>query len=597
MKRIIGPFLGPREISGISINIGLPDHTIEDLTCKLFLPNQSQPIQEITVKPIYNCFKLFQFEFKDLDTEKTYTYKFLYKDKNGQLIKLDLENELTYDDCKFKVLGNDERSSFIVLSCNNPFETEKGSADSGWAMWEQLENHLKKDDSIRLIVLGGDQVYNDDIEKDFLSTNNKPKSRKKQNLSDEKLKKELSDKFISQYQKYWGHKSYRRVFASTPSVTMWDDHDITDGWGSRPESFPKLSITKTKSYYFKDNWWEYFKVAREAFTAYQASRNNNRISNVPEKVFSSYLDWGDSRFILCDFRSERNSKRKILWSDEHKNAVLSFIKKSPEQIKRIFFLTPVVALRTNLKEDKRLGKVAKALFDFKSHIKKNPKYILKDKLWFLLPIILFLFPLLFPLAILLFECNVCDSFVGGLQVFMYIILAICFYFLGLLSILWIVISKLIIKQTPHLPELSDDIEDGLSSEANIKSLKEILDALTKVIKENNKEVFILSGDIHLGGLTEIIDSRDNNKSSILQIVSSPIAYKPMPKVVEGLTTTTSEMVLRECSNEKRLFARNIFYISKRNFVQIIPSKIDEGKGIRFFLEGHQFPIIFPKKFI
>ena len=109
-------------------------------------------------------------------------------------------------------------------------------------------------------------------------------------------------------------------------------------------------------------------------------------------------------------------------------------------------------------------------------------------------------------------------------------------------------------------------------------------------------MFILSGDIHLGGLTEIIDTRDDNKASILQIVSSPIAYKPMPKVVEGLTTTTSEMVLRECSNEERLFARNIFYISKRNFVQIIPDKMNEGKGIKFFLEGHQLPLVFPKKF-
>ena len=374
---------------------------------------------------------------------------------------------------------------------------------------------------------------------------------------------------------------------------MWDDHDITDGWGSRPESFPKKSIIKKKAYYFKENWWEYFKVAREAFTAYQVSRNNNKISNAPEKVFSSYLDWGDNRFILCDFRSERNSKRKILWSDAHKQAVLSFIKKSPESIKRIFFLTPVVALRTNIKEDQRLGKVAKALFDFKSYIKKKPKGILlKSNWWYFLPIILFLI----PITMLFLKCDGCHFFVGGFQFVTYFILSICFYFLSLLSLVYILISKIIIKESSHLPELSDDIEDGLSSQANIESLKEILDTLMKVIRENKKEIFILSGDIHLGGLTEIIDTRDHNKSSILQIVSSPIASKPMPKVVEGFTTTTSEMVLRDCSNEKRLFARNIFYISKRNFVQIIPSQMDEGKGIRFFLEGHQIPLIFPKKF-
>ncbi len=100
----------------------------------------------------------------------------------------------------------------------------------------------------------------------------------------------------------------------------------------------------------------------------------------------------------------------------------------------------------------------------------------------------------------------------------------------------------------------------------------------------------------MSGLTEIIDTRDEKKISILQIVSSPIAYKPMPKVVEGLTTTTSELILREKTDNERLFARNIFYVSKRNFAQIIPEKINEGKGIRFFLEGHQWPLVFPKRF-
>ena len=533
------------------------------MTCKLTSISHSE--KKIRVKPKYDCFRLFQFDFIDLDPQETYTYHFFYNDKNGNLKELNLGNGLTYKDCKFKVLGNGKESSFILLSCNNPFQTEKGSADDGWTMWEKLGSHLKDDNSVRFIVLGGDQVYNDDIEKKFI----------KKNLSKDELKTE----FITQYEKYWGHTSYRKIFASVPSVAMWDDHDITDGWGSRPESFPKNPMKQIKNHiykkphYFKDNWWQYFKVAREAFTAYQDSRNSNKIDNTPEKVFSSYLDWEENRLILCDFRSERNSKKKMLWSHEHKEAVLNFIKSSPEQIKRIFFLTPVVALRTNFLGDKRLNQFSRLLFYIKKKYKELPVFykfaVILISLFILFGVPYLCLPLkgFFP-KVFYYACHTAAILI--------------FAFLG-------------ISHIPEFPNLSDDITDGLSSEVNRKHLKEILDELTKFTEK--KEVFILSGDIHLGGLTEIIDTRDNKRKSILQIVSSPIAYKPMPKVIEGLTTTTSEMVLRECSDNNRLFARNIFYISKRNFVQITPSKMNEGQGIKFFLEGHQLPMVFPKKFL
>ena len=149
-------------------------------------------------------------------------------------------------------------------------------------------------------------------------------------------------------------------------------------------------------------------------------------------------------------------------------------------------------------------------------------------------------------------------------------------------------------EMPHLPDLSDDMEDGLSSGSNMESLKEIMECLTGLSKRG-KEVFILSGDIHLGGLTEIIDTRQDPRTQILQVVSSPISNKPMPKVVEGLTTTTSEMVIRESDSEKRLFARNIFYSSKRNFVQLFPDK--KENAIAFHFEGYEFPVVFPKRFV
>ena len=564
-KRIIGPFLGPRGTKGISICIGLPDYEEEQLICKI------DGQDEKCATPKYNSFKLFQFDFPELEEGKEYSYKFLKT--NGE--DLDLGN-LTQKDCHFKVLGDDTKGSFVFLSCNNPFKKEKGSADDGWTMWERLNSFLKEDNSVRLILLGGDQVYNDDIEK----------KHKKKSLEE----KVLINKFISQYEKYWGNENYRKIFASIPSLAMWDDHDITDGWGSR------------KELQNKKKWNNFFKVAKEAFEAYQTSRNYKKIKGIPNNVFTSSLCWGSNMFILCDFRSERDSQNRILWSKQHKEAVLSFIKNSPEEIKKIFFLSPVVPFRTNFKGDRRLSKGFLYFLKFRKFIKKN-KYsciVSSFKQWVcwtsVMVFCLFIAPMIASFMILLCSnSNLCTiKLLGNGHVFFDATLPSW----GKYILIYLIISFILkfVSETKALPDLSDDIEDGLSSDSNMDSLKEILEVLTEIIKKKGKEVFILSGDIHLGGLTEIIDTREGSEASILQVVSSPIAYKPMPKLVEGLTTTTSEMVIRECTDKERLLSRNIFYISKRNFVQIIPNKLNEDKGIKFILEGHQTPLIFPKKF-
>ena len=354
---------------------------------------------------------------------------------------------------------------------------------------------------------------------------------------------------------------------------MWDDHDITDGWGSRPESFQAI----IKRVDFKSNWLEFFKLARETFRNYQASRNPESIY---KNAFSSFLDWGDKRFVLADFRSERNSRKNKLWTEEHKSKVLESIKNTSDQIKKVFFVSPVVALRTNFKTDKRLSVFSKCLFWLRKW-EKNLSLPWK--------VILF-FGGLVPFILVYFSSMSVEYFPSSnMNIVVDILISLLLQLVGLIAIVLPLIPLI-----PELPDLSDDMEDGLSSDSNMESLKEILEALVELGRKG-KEVFILSGDIHIGGLTEIIDNRENPKVQMLQIVSSPIAYSPMPKVVSGLTTTSSEMVIRESSDKKRLFARNIFYLSKRNFAQIFPNKKDNA--IAFHFEGHEFPVVFPKKFL
>ena len=142
-----------------------------------------------------------------------------------------------------------------------------------------------------------------------------------------------------------------------------------------------------------------------------------------------------------------------------------------------------------------------------------------------------------------------------------------------------------------LAGLSDDMVDSLSSEENRPSFVRVLKRLFQ-LKNQGKYVTILSGDIHLAGISEFIQIRNGKYSCIPQIVSSPIGNNPMHKLVEGFTTTTSEMEFF-CSGDEKIIGRNLFYLSKRNFVKIYPEylgKIESRRPILFYFEGHELPM-------
>jgi len=73
----------------------------------------------------------------------------------------------------------------------------------------------------------------------------------------------------------------------------------------------------------------------------------------------------------------------------------------------------------------------------------------------------------------------------------------------------------------------------------------------------------------------------------------------MPKVVEGLTTTTSEMVMVKAENGGRLYTRNIFYQSKRNFVLIRQGRLSDpaARPVEFHFEGHEQAHAMSERFI
>jgi len=282
---VIGPQIGPSfDPCGVRITIALPYREDTKLTCHL-LSADGQKVDEQTSDVLHPKFKPFVFEFENLEMGAKYSYKFL--DISSE--EVDLEGGLTYRDCWFYAPTFKDNDKLVLLSCNNPFHSKKQDNDR-FEMWSRLKDVVIKDPMIKLLVQGGDQVYHDDIEADCLQ-------KLKATIADEEG---VQDNIIKNYQHYYSDLNYRKIMANVPSVAMLDDHDITDGWGGRPESFKDNNI--------KPEWQNYFDIAYDAFKAYQTVKNPK--IRLYKGVETTYLDFGENRIYLLDLRKEKNIKNK-----------------------------------------------------------------------------------------------------------------------------------------------------------------------------------------------------------------------------------------------------------------------------------------------
>ena len=231
---------------------------------------------------------------------------------------------LTPSDLRFQTLpvgGVGERLDFLLLSCHNP-ETAKADGAGGFAVWERLPEIMAQNEDVRFALLAGDQVYADDIEARALA---EPDERRRQEL------------YLSVYRQYWDNVHYRRVLCRLPAVLMWDDHDITDGWGSREDSF-----VANDSAEFKPEWRRLFAAARGAFREMQAARNPPPLSSGYERSFDTCFLVGRAAFVVADLRSNRNVRLPRVWLPEQLAAVREWVAANRAEIDTLFFVSPVV---------------------------------------------------------------------------------------------------------------------------------------------------------------------------------------------------------------------------------------------------------------
>lgn len=200
--------------------------------------------------------------------------------------------------------GADLRLAYV--SCNGQ---EHGDLDrpseTRNLMWHRLADR-HREAPLHLLLHGGDQLYADEV------TLAHPLSR---NWPDEvprdigeparlELASALGDAFFLRYVKQLAQPHVSWLQARVPSLSMWDDHDICDGWGSLPHDKLDSPLGRTL-----------FATAREHFLLFQCGVGPGALPNFFLDATGQSLTWSvrlpGLHLIAPDLRSERRRDRII----------------------------------------------------------------------------------------------------------------------------------------------------------------------------------------------------------------------------------------------------------------------------------------------
>lgn len=149
--------------------------------------------------------------------------------------------------------------SFVFASCHKP--THQDSLKR----WEALTGR----DDYDLMLLMGDQLYADDVDKAFGHLR-------------------WSERFRAAYNRFWVYQPMREVMRRTPMYMILDDHEIIDDWGGVEVNQERL------------------KAGLEAYRLYQQVHGPNGLSNQEKMHYHFYR--GPAAFFMLDVRTHRSLK-------------------------------------------------------------------------------------------------------------------------------------------------------------------------------------------------------------------------------------------------------------------------------------------------
>ncbi|WP_029146864.1 alkaline phosphatase D family protein [Methylophilus sp. 5] len=150
------------------------------------------------------------------------------------------------------------------------------------------------------LIMGGDQIYADAIfneKQPLYAWSLKPLKEQLSAPVSDTLRQRIDHFYLDTYIRSWTKSAaLRYCLASIPTIMMWDDHDIIDGWGSQPY---RLETSPT--------YQAMFDSAKKYFTLFQVRGNNRALqqNNAASAHFGMTLRFRDYGLLVMDNRSQR----------------------------------------------------------------------------------------------------------------------------------------------------------------------------------------------------------------------------------------------------------------------------------------------------
>lgn len=193
------------------------------------------------------------------------------------------------------------------VSCNGQEHGDRDrDTDERNVLWQRLAGQHEAR-PLHLLMHGGDQIYADDMLQVHPAVQRWARHQVRYR-SDRELPGELApllgDYLFERYLELYSQPSVSWLMARVPSLAVWDDHDICDGWGSRPAAQLDSPVGRLV-----------FATAREQYLMFQLAAHPDALPAACADPEGRSLTWQvrlpGLRIMAPDLRSERRPERVL----------------------------------------------------------------------------------------------------------------------------------------------------------------------------------------------------------------------------------------------------------------------------------------------
>jgi len=349
----LGPLLGIEGDYQYSLMV-LLDEDVEIGELRLITTIQDSVVNhDFSVKEKTLNYHFYRFSFDVSKSQSSYPVSYSVE-LNGQR----LENGTGNARWEFVVPGEKTVPKVGFASCNGDDKRlpDKMTEDD-FVMWDRLikaHNQEEFDYSFHCLLLGGDQIYADPIWDNvgYFSDHNLLGRKSSKTIAAHTIASSDMQSFRHQVEKFyedlyvgcWSRPEVSKVLASIPSMMMWDDHDIFDGWGSYPDALQQCEIFVT-----------IFSIAKKYFELFQI-RSNQNASLISTDHFSQRVSFRNYEILVLDNRSHRTPDQIMSDSQYSKleainhDGLFSACPSSLQPQRVLLFVVPVPIAHLNYKK-------------------------------------------------------------------------------------------------------------------------------------------------------------------------------------------------------------------------------------------------------